>query len=174
MDIDQSRQFAEDSDRILCAIGRVVVAFQLLELWVAEALGLALGMKAKDDRHLVSAAMSYRQKVDLLFELYARHGAPNPKVSLDVTKRAMLVAEEFRHRVVHSVWAVRGEDSKRWVRTKANLRGKTGFDVNTKPVQVALLEQASRSMNDIRAWEEGNESELLRAIKTLSTLKADA
>ena len=174
MDANQRAQFGEETDRVLRAIGRVVVAFQLLELWVAEALGSALGMKAKDDRHLVSAAMSYRQKVDLLFELYARHGPPNRKVDVDVTKRAMIVAEEFRNRVVHSVWAVRGEDSKRWVRTKASLRGKVGFAVATRTAQAVLLEQAAESMNNIRAWEEGNESELLRAIKILSTLESDA
>jgi len=174
MDAEEWLQFGEETNRIFRAIGGVVVSFQLLELWVAEALGESLGMKAKDDRHLVSAAMSYRQKVDLLFELYARHGAPNPKVSPVVTKRAMLVAEEFRNRVVHSVWAVHGSDSKQWVRTKANLRGRAGFDVTTKPARAKLLEQAVQSINTIRAWEEGNESELLKAIKTLSTLEADA
>lgn len=174
MDTCELQQFGNETDRILCAIGRVVVSFQLLELWVAEALASALGMKAEDDRYLVSAAMSYRQKVDLLIELYAKHGAPNSGVSLEVTKRAMLVAEEFRNRVVHSVWAVRGENLRHWVRTKANLRGKAGFDVITKPAQVTLLEQAAQSMNHIRGWEWVNESELLGAIKSLSMLEPDA
>ncbi|WP_439467672.1 hypothetical protein [Roseateles sp. NT4] len=173
MGAEKSRDLVEGTDRLLRAIGHVVVAFQLLELWVAEALSAALRMKSVDDRHLVSAAMSYRQKVDLLFELYARHGMPASEFNPVIAKRAMLVAEEFRNRVVHSVWALHGEESRRWVRTKANLRGRSGFDVVTRPAQAELLEAASRAMNNVRNWEEGNEAELTLAIQALSAQEAD-
>lgn len=176
MDREQWSQFGKDSERLFSAIGRVVVAFQLLELWVAEALSAALNMSSEDDRHLVSAAMSYKQKVDLLFELYARHGTSNPRVKVAITKRAMLAAEEFRNRVVHSVWAVTPgvESSKHWVRTKASLRGRSGFELTRRLAQAKLLEEAATAMNHVRAWEEGNENELLEAIKTLSSLEPDA
>lgn len=171
MTISESSSLQDNSARLFCALGRVVVTFQLLELWVAEALSKSLGLLELDDRHLVSAAMSYRQKVELLIELYARHGQPNPAVTLDITKRALLVAEEFRNRAVHSVWAVR--ESNNWVRMKSSLRGKNGFDLRIRPAEVSLLEDASNAMNEIRAWEFCDESQIIRAIHVLSTQEAD-
>lgn len=174
MNTQRNQQLVQDTERVLRAIGRVVVAFQLLELWVAEALAQQLNMNAIEDRHLVSAAMSYKQKVDLLFELYRRHGTPSALLSPDVAKRAMCAAEQFRNRVVHSVWAISGSKDSKWVRTKASLRGRGGLDVATRPAQAKLLEQAAQAISEIRNWEEGNASELLQAIKILSTLEADA
>lgn len=168
------RQLLDDTDHLFSAIGRVVVSFQLLELWVAEALSRTLNMKSEDDRHLVSAAMSYGQKVDLLFELYSRHGLPNASAfNVSTAKKALIVAEEFRNRIVHSLWSVKGEP-RRWVRTKASLRGRAGFDLKARPAQASLLEEAAKAMNNVRAWEEGNETELIEAIRLLSAQEPDA
>jgi len=160
------------ADDLFAALGRVVVAFQLLELWVAEALSGMLGLLEQNDRHLISAAMSYRQKVDLLIELYSTHGNPNLSVSLAVIKRAMLLAEEFRNRTVHSVWSIR--DSRQWVRTKSNLRGRTGFEVKTRTAEISLLQDATKAMDNIRCWEFCDEALLVTAIHDLSQSEADA
>lgn len=165
-------QLSEDTDRLFRAIGRVVVQFQLLELWVAEALSSKLSMKSETDRHLISASMSYRQKVDLLFELYARHGQPSSTFNHVIAKKALISAEEFRNRIVHSLWSVQGEP-RQWARTKANLRGRDGFALKTSPAKANFLEEAASAMNKIRAWEEVNESELNEAIRLLSLQEAD-
>jgi hypothetical protein len=49
-------RFSEESRRLLAAIGNVVVTFQLLELWVAEALGSAL--KFEHGRKMMNLACS--------------------------------------------------------------------------------------------------------------------
>ncbi|WP_306604717.1 hypothetical protein [Azonexus sp.] len=166
-------QLSEDTDQLFRAIGRVVVQFQLLELWVAEALSSKLSMTSETDRHLISAAMSYRQKVDLLFELYARHGQPSSSFNQVIAKKALVTAEEFRNRIVHSLWSVKGEP-RQWVRTKANLRGRDGFVLRASPAQTTLLEEAASAMTRVRAWEEGNESALNEAIRLLSSQETDA
>lgn len=171
INMSTQQQLSEDTDHLFRAIGRVVVQFQLLELWVAEALSSKLSMKSENDRHLVSAAMSYRQKVDLLFELYARHGQPSSSFNHVIAKKALVTAEEFRNRIVHSLWSVKGEkgEPRQWVRTKANLRGRDGFVLKASPAQANLLEEAASAMTKVRAWEEGNESALNEAIRLLSS-----
>ncbi|WP_308328674.1 hypothetical protein [Hydrogenophaga pseudoflava] len=47
---------AERRDRLFRAIGETVVTFQVVELWVAEALTGLLQMKVLEDRHVVLAA----------------------------------------------------------------------------------------------------------------------
>ena len=54
------------TDRLHMAIGRMVVEFQFVENIVAECLASLLRMREHEDQHRVAAAMSYRQKVDLL------------------------------------------------------------------------------------------------------------
>lgn len=169
----EHHHFIQDAEHLKKAIGGVVIVFQLIELWVAEALAVALKMQAEGDRHLVSAAMSYRQKVDLLFELYARHPDRAPAVNLSLAKRALLVAEQFRNRVVHSVWAVSGEP-RTWVRTKANLRGNGGLVVRTTPAKIDYLVAASSALEEIRGWEFVGDADLLKAIDLLKSGESDA
>lgn len=174
MATEEIDHFSETSNRLLLSIGRVVVAFQLLELWIAEALASALQMSAQDDRYLVSSAMSYRQKVELLCELYRRHHEPSRHtVDLSILKRAFLAAEEFRNRTVHSVWSVHSEP-RRWVRTKASLRGRGGLELRVKPAEAEHLEAAAEAIFKIRGWEESDEPGLIEATRVLKAEESDA
>ncbi|MFZ1244586.1 MAG: hypothetical protein WAR41_05915, partial [Azonexus sp.] len=76
--------------RLYEGIGRIVVSFQQIEQWLAEILAMLLRMREKDDQFLVSAAMSFGQKVDLLVELYPkRKTAHLQDVDLVVVKNAL-------------------------------------------------------------------------------------
>lgn len=129
----------DQTDALLRAIGHTVVRFQQVEQWLAEELALLLRMREKDDQYLVSAAISFKQKVDLLVEIFPRRAErhPNlPKVDVTEVRKALYAAEEYRNRVVHSFYAVECDDSRKWVRMKGALRGRSGFSLNSVDANV--------------------------------------
>jgi hypothetical protein len=147
-------KFVEDTDRLMMAIGSVVVDFQQLELWISEVLAMMLRIPHKEDQHLISASMSYGQKVDLFMELYPSrkpHGFSD--IDLKVLRRALSRAEELRNRVVHSFWAVECDPEKaRWIRIKGSLRGRKGFKLQSVAANAHMLEQCSAALIQIRDW----------------------
>lgn len=142
-----------DSSRLFEGIGRIVVSFQQVEQWLSEILALLLRMREKDDQFLVSAAMSFGQKVDLLVALYPkRKPSQLQDVDLKVVKKALSTAEEFRNRVVHSFWAIECANENRWVRIKGSLRGRKGLKLSKTPANIELLHQCDLALLVIREW----------------------
>jgi|SRR5690625_2211502 len=139
----------EDKTRLFAAIGHIVVRFQQVELWVSEILAGLLELDPMDDRYAVMAAMSYRQKVDLMVTLFPRKSNNHFGADIDLSRRALYTAEEFRNRVVHSVWAVSGDT---WTREKGSLRGKSGLAKQSVCVDIVQLENAAESLRTITEW----------------------
>lgn len=145
----------DQTDALLRAIGHTVVRFQQVEQWLAEELALLLRMREKEDQYLVSATMSFKQKVDLLVEIFPRRAElhPNlPKVEVADVRKALYAAEEYRNRVVHSFYAVECGDSSKWVRMKGSLRGRAGFSLNTVGANVQIFEECNNALGVIREW----------------------
>jgi hypothetical protein len=150
-----TRNVATEAELLYRGIGLTVVRFQQIEQWTAEELAILLRMKDRADQYMVSAAMSYRQKVDLLVELYPRKSTQDPKlpkVDIDVVRRALYAAEEYRNRVVHSFYAVECSEPSRWVRIKGSLRGRSGFSHNTVAINAELFEKCNEALSSIREW----------------------
>ncbi len=149
-------------------IGQVVVRFQFVEYIVAEHLALLLHMQKDKDVHRVSAAMSYRQKVDLMYDLYPTRRNPAwPAVELKIVRNSLYVAEEFRNAVVHSFWHVGGIGKDSWKRTKSSLRSPSGLKVTLDPVDLKRLEQGSEALGIVRDWYVAGSDKLLLATKAL-------
>ena len=149
------RNLVEQTDALLRAIGHTVVRFQQVEQWLAEELALLLRMREKEDQYLVSAAMSFKQKVDLLTEIFPRRAErhPNlPQVEVVDVRKALYAAEEYRNRVVHSFYAVECGDSSKWVRMKGSLRGRAGFSLNSVDANVQIFEECNSALGVIRDW----------------------
>jgi len=164
----------EERDQLFAAIGHIIVNFQLVELWLAEALTEMLSLKVLEDRYIISSAMSFRQKVDLIAELYPRKKTHVYGVEIKLIKRALHTAEEFRNRIVHSVWTVEpSRKSKKWVRIKSNIKGKNGFIQVALEANIAHLEAAAKALHTIRDWELSNTENLESAISILSTPNTD-
>jgi hypothetical protein len=146
----------EETDALYRAIGHTVVRFQQVEQWLAEELALLLRMREREDQYLVSAAMSFKQKVDLLVQIFPRRVERHPKLpKVDVAdvRKALYAAEELRNRVVHSFYAVEcGEDAHRWVRMKGSLRSRAGFSLNTVHANVHIFEECNDALAVIREW----------------------
>lgn len=146
--------------------------FQQVELWLAESLTGLLSLKTMEDRHIISSAMSFRQKVDLVAELYPRKRMHERGVSIILIRQALYAAEEFRNRIVHSLWAV--EFPGKWVRIKGSIKRKNGFSLATTAANISQLEGAATALLAIREWELNDAATLQAAIIALGNQHADA
>jgi hypothetical protein len=147
-----------------------VVNFQQIEQWLAEELAVLLRMREKEDQYLVSAAMSFGQKVDLLVTLFPKRAERHPKlptVDVGIVRRALDAAEEYRNRVVHSFYAVECDDQSRWIRIKGSLRGRKGFSMNSVDVNVAAFDECNDALRLIREWSVVEQSRLVIATEIL-------
>lgn len=145
----------QQTDDLLRAIGDAVVCFQQIEQWVAEELAVLLRMRDREDQYLVSAAMSFKQKVDLLVAIFPKRAERHPKlplVDITVARKALYAAEEYRNRVVHSFYALDCESSSRWLRLKGYLKGRAGFSLNTVEANVVAFQECNEALKVIRGW----------------------
>lgn len=145
----------ESTDRLYKAIGQVIVDFQLIEYTLSEILAGLLHFKESEDNHRVSAAMSYRQKVGLVSDIYDKRKPDNwPSVDIRVARKALFAAEDFRNRVVHSFWHVASDDENetKWMRVKASLRTSNGLKVGAGEANIEYLEASEKSLKDVRDW----------------------
>jgi hypothetical protein len=168
--MDDRANIVEQAEQLYRAIGMAVVNFQQIEQWLAEELALLLRMRDKDDQHLVSAAMSFGQKVDLLVNLFPKRAVrhPNlPVVDVAIVKKALEAAEEYRNRVVHSFYAIECDDESRWIRIKGSLRGRKGFSLNSVEVNVAAFDECNDALKTIRGWSLTEPGNLVRATELL-------
>lgn len=163
-----------ETKRLYEGIGQIVVSFQQIEQWLAEILAMLLRMREKDDQFLVSAAMSFGQKVDLIVELYPKRKTANLKdVDLIVVKNALSTAEEFRNRVVHSFWAIECADETRWIRIKGSLRGRKGLKLSKTPANIEMLHECDNALIVIRQWMLKDASTIAAATATLKAFMSD-
>ncbi|MBI3228721.1 MAG: hypothetical protein HYZ45_00580 [Burkholderiales bacterium] len=162
----------EETQRLFAAIGKIVVRFQQMELWVSEALAGALELPTLENRYVIQAAMGFRQKVDLLMELIGRkekHGLP---CSLAKARQALSVAEEFRNGVVHAFWGYEGLG--KWSRSKSSLKGKHGYVLRSTEADVSFLEDAADALKTITEWEFNDDASLQKAIDFLGKYHGQA
>lgn len=171
-DIETPTLTNEERDHLFAAIGRIVVNFQQIELWLAESLASLLLLQDPEDRHIVLSAMSFSQKVDLLAELYSRKKTHRYGVEIRLIRKALYAAEQFRNRIVHSVWAV--ESSGNWVRVKGSLKSKDGFSLAINQANISKLEAAATALLAIREWELKDAASLESAVAILHEKYSDA
>lgn len=155
------------TEKLHAAIGCVVVQFQFVESIVAECLASLVRMREQEDIHRISAAMSFRQKVDLLCDIYpSRKHVQWPDIDIRVTRKSLFAAEEFRNAVVHSFWHIAGMAPK-WMRTKATLRTSAGLKVASGEADITCLESGARAIYTVRDWYLGDSAALDSAAKVL-------
>jgi len=160
-----------EKDRLCQAIGKVVIEFQFIEYTIAEILASILKMKEESDQHRVAAAMSFRQKADLLCDLYpTRRHAKWLEVDIPLVRKALYASEDFRNRVVHSFWYVSGSEPMQWMRSKASLRSSAGLRVSTGTANIEVLEQGTKVMYGIRDWYVTEPAKLKRLLEDLQRL----
>lgn len=165
-----SSDIVAQTDRLYMAIGRVVVEFQFVENITAECLASLMRMRGHEDQQRVAAAMSFRQKVELLCDLYPRRkDAQWPDVEIGIARKSLFAAEEFRNAVVHSFWHVSGLDALKWMRSKSTLRTSAGLKITAGEANMACIESGSKALYMVRDWYLGDSVSLKKASKVLKT-----
>ncbi|MGW8169715.1 MAG: hypothetical protein ACWGHH_06895 [Sulfurovaceae bacterium] len=154
-----------DTNRLSQSIGKIIIDFQFIEYTLSEILSILLGLKEADDTHRILAAMSYRQKVDLMSDIYELRKPDNwPNVDIPLSRKALYIAEDFRNRVVHSFWHV---NDSTWFRTKSSLKSSKGLKIDTGKANIECLEMSSAPLHTVRDWYLGQSEKLIKATQDL-------
>jgi hypothetical protein len=150
------------TDKLKIAIGETVISFQFIENDLAYFIGKLLLLKEDKDVHRISAAMSFKQKVDFFCEIYPTRRWKNwPEMNIKAVKNSLVAAEEFRNSVVHSFWYVSGKRKIVWMRSKGSLRSKAGLNHVDGIADIRALEQGVEALKKIRDWYLGKTEELI-------------
>jgi hypothetical protein len=120
--------------------------------------------------HSISAAMSYRQKIDLMCNLYPERSNPKwPALDLQVVRNALKVTEEFRNTIVHSHWYIAGTQPN-WMMTKANIRSKSRLNLVTGQANLSALIEGAKILHIVKNWYIGETESLSEATASLKAL----
>jgi hypothetical protein len=145
-------------------LGRLIIAYNGLENQLATILMLELvELIAKDEppqntylgykppsvrrawdgglRDIIMATMPYKQKLDFLVALLIKRYSDNPdhKTHIDKVAGLMSAADDFRNRMVHSLWE---ETYGEFSRIKVKTRGKRGLKVEREDANIKQLREA--------------------------------
>ncbi len=160
-----STDLITDTNLLSQSIGKIVIDFQFIEYTLSEILAVLLGLKETDDNHRILAAMSYRQKVDLMSDIYELRKPDNwPTADISLSRKALFTAEDFRNRVVHSFWHV---NDSTWFRIKSSLKSSKGLKVDTGIANIECLEMSSEPLHAVRDWYLGQSDKLIKATHDL-------
>lgn len=158
----------KNTERLKIGIGEVVINFQLLEYELSNILCRRLEMKNDDDSHRISAAMSFKQKVNLYCDVYIAHTRENTfELDIPAIRKALSAAEEFRNSVVHSFWHVKVNKNIVWMSTKSNLSSKNGLKIVDGVANIRKLEKGIECIKEIRNWYLGETEKLEEARKQI-------
>ena len=165
-------ELIKKTDRLRMAIGEIVISFQFIEKEIAEVICGLLHMKEPNDIQRMSSAMSFKQKVDLVCELYPTRRKYNwPEIDVRSVKSALNATEEFRNSIVHSFWYLSGNKRRSvWMRSKSSLRSSSGLTHINGVANVGAMEKGMASMKIIRNWYLGQTSELKTATSKIKAI----
>jgi hypothetical protein len=132
----------------LLAIGRVTVAWGILESAVDLAIGRLLGLGTFDPRSaIVTAHMTWPLKMDVLEALARALARDHPYLAeFGAAKLLLKKAQEGRNLVVHGHWA---EQDGKVYRLRATARGR--LRTNLTPVELTVIDAARADI-----WAAGN------------------
>jgi hypothetical protein len=158
------RHLSVKLNQISLWLGRLVIAFNNLEhmlayelLWelinviepkktpLEESLGQATPAleRAYDAKinDMIMASMSFGQKLDFLTALSLKKFSDNPKQQklVHLIAKALSEAEEFRNKMVHSVWSEGFED---YLQVKARTKGRKGLKIQQANANIPLIKEA--------------------------------
>lgn len=128
------------------AIGLITLAFSELEDAIRNVVLLLSGRDRKA-AHIMTAQLSFRQKLDVLASLMKLRveAVAEEKERLVIEGHSAEImsmcqkAEELRNTYIHSSYADRGRRDKRVFRAKFSARAKRGFKISLEKLDTSLL-----------------------------------
>lgn len=157
-------------------LGRLVIAFNNLEhalAWeVSFELLEALGQKESESslthlsdfisqgsrqvkqvsdtgiHHMIMASMSFGQKLDFLAALSLKKFSGNTRQEkhIHLIVKALSEAEDFRNRMLHSIWTENFVD---YSQVKARTKGRKGLKIQQANVNIPHIRQAVKAINTL-------------------------
>ncbi|MGC4394290.1 hypothetical protein [Hydrogenophaga sp. T2] len=131
--IESSKALHVQRVRTATSIGLLVIQFNRLEYDLGEFLGVFLKRKNQEEHFeniaIMTAALSFGQKLDLLSALYLKRYREQPK-QCEIFKRIILQMskyEEYRNSLVHSRWGTQTFGDSEFKRFKSNIKGRKGL-----------------------------------------------
>lgn len=138
------------SEEHCLAIGRITVAFSELDSWLSSFIWALIG--PFDEQHLgqiVTAELSFRQKIDLLAALFkyrCKDIAKQLELRALLTKIAEL--EQKRNTIQHSLWIRQSENAEEVIRLKITAKRKNGLIHSKKVVTVEQLDEIFKKLKE--------------------------
>lgn len=142
-------KISNQKERLFYLIGETNVRFQQLELYIATYLAIELKLRVKNSTYIMLDSMSYKQKVNLLIELFIQNN--NTKIlAPKKLKHLLFQAENYRNKVIHSNY---GLDEDKWIRFKGNLKAKNGFVNIQKEINFEIMTICSQILYEMQLLE---------------------
>jgi hypothetical protein len=150
--LERGRRLRMLETRLACSIGLLVIRFNRLESGVGELLAVFLQHTQEElfeNISIMTAALSFSQKLDLLVALYLKRYASNEaQCALFRSLISELSAyEEFRNACVHSRWGTRTFGDDEFMRFKANVKGRKGLREVALPADWREIRKICREMD---------------------------
>lgn len=150
-------------------LGRLIIAYNSLENTLANCLTLELvELIGKDEppkkpqlgyipsalqransgdlNHIVMATIPFKQKLDFLTALLLKRFHNNEEQQKHINKIAGLLyaADEFRNKMVHSVWEVNHSEASR---IKVKTKGRKGLKIDREDTDITQLRRACNAID---------------------------
>ena len=146
------------SDDHCLAIGRITVTFAELESWLSSFIwALIVPFSEQHVGQMVTAEMSFRQKLDLLVSLFLyRCKNPQKCAELKVLVARLSDLEQQRNTVQHSLWIRQTDNPAEATRLKITAKRKHGLshakEVKTSQPLEALASDLNVAASDLSSF----------------------
>jgi hypothetical protein len=161
----------EQENKLFYLVGETVVNFQRIDYILTDFLYTLLEIKHEQNYLLLMDALSFSQKVSLTFEiLRSKDKLSNDKLSeidLILAKKCLMKAEEFRNKIVHSLYFVDMKDMQ-FKKQKSNIKGKNGLKTKVSKINYDDLENCNQELQKLSLWFMRDNSLLEKTFNTLN------
>jgi len=146
------------SDDHCLAIGRITVAFAELESWLSSFIWSLIGPFSEQHvGQMVTAEMSFRQKLDLLVSLFQyRCKDTQKRDELKALVARLSELEQQRNTVQHSLWIRQTSDPGEATRLKITAKRKHGLshakEVLTSQPLESLAQELNAAVSDLSSF----------------------
>ena len=169
----RKQQLSVKLDDLSLWLGRLVIAFNNLEHALAHEVSLELfrvlgqeesistdspdwtsrAFRRVDDtgvHNMIMASMSFRQRLDLLTALSLKKFPDNARQGkhIHLIAKALSDADDFRNRMVHSIWT---EDFEDYSRIKAGIKGRNGLKIQKANANIPHIQQAVEAIKTLES-----------------------
>ncbi len=145
--------------KLASSIGLLVMQFNSIEHDIGELLAVFLKRNSQDDYFnnisIMTAALSFSQKLDMLSALYLKRYESNQR-QCEVFRKIIIKLskfEEYRNTHIHSRWGTRSFGDSEFKRFKPNVKGRKGLRNAEEVVDWKEIREKCKEMSEFNCNE---------------------